>query len=334
MKKKLDHFWYSSGPLAFFLWPLSWLYCIVATMRGVIQRRSVKPLDQRDTPVIVVGNISVGGTGKTPMVIWLVNLLKAYGMNPGIVSRGYKGTADSWPQRVSPRSNPVVVGDEAVIISQQTGRPMYTGPDRVACINKMTSENHIDIIISDDGLQHYKMPRDIEIIMIDGVRRFGNQLCLPAGPLRETTRRLEKADFLVTTGSDKTLGPEYSMQLIGKELINIRNPHKRKLLRDFRDEPVHAVAGIGYPPRFFSALSAVGLKVVMHPFKDHHVFSPNDFRFKNKFPVIMTEKDAVKCKHLAGEDFWYLPVKAKLGHDFGSALIKKLKVVQRGKKTA
>ena len=296
-----------------------------------MQRSATKTLDE-DLPVIIVGNITVGGTGKTPMVIWLANFLKAYGMKPGIVSRGYKGEAKTWPQRVTARSNPVEVGDEAVIISKQTGCPVFTGPDRVATINKLISESVVDIIISDDGLQHYKMPRDIEIVMIDGVRRFGNHLCLPAGPLRETTKRLKTVDFKVVTAAESVDETEYTMQLIGKELVNIRNPNKRKLLKDFSKQPAHAVAGIGYPARFFSSLTAAGVRVVMHPFKDHHVFTKKDFLFKNKFPVIMTEKDAVKCKHLAGDDFWYLPVKAKLGHQFGAALIHKLKVVQRGKK--
>ncbi len=333
MAKRLDHFWYRSGPLAFFLWPVSWLYCGIATLRKKIQSSAPKTLVE-DLPVIIVGNITVGGTGKTPMVIWLANFLKAYGMKPGIVSRGYKGKAKSWPQRVTSRSNPVEVGDEAVVISRLAGCPVYTGPDRVAAINKLIKENVVDIIISDDGMQHYKMPRDIEILMIDGVRRFGNQLCLPAGPLRESTKRLKSVDFKVVTAEEPGEETEYNMQLIGKELVNIRNPHKRKLLRKFSRQPAHAVAGIGYPDRFFNNLAAAGVQIVRHPFKDHHVFTQKDFLFKNKYPVIMTEKDAIKCKHLAGDDFWYLPVKAKLSHQFGAALIHKLKVVQRGKKIA
>jgi len=333
LDKRLDHYWYSSGPVSFALWPLSWVFSLVAVCRRrILELRRHAIADK--SPVIVVGNISVGGTGKTPMVIWMANMLKAYGMNPGIVSRGYGGNSKDWPQKVTRKSNPLEVGDEPVIIARSTSCPVYVDPDRMRAIDHLVRENVIDIIISDDGLQHYRMPRDVEIVMIDGVRRFGNELCLPAGPLREPVSRLKSVDFKVVTSGQAQENDEYEMELQGNELVNARNPEKTKLLKDFRRHQVHAVAGIGSPMRFFSTLTSAGVQVVMHPFPDHHIFKASDFKFKVDLPVIMTEKDAIKCSHLVGENVWYLPVKAKLGHEFATNLIHKLKVIQRGQKTA
>lgn len=333
MDKRLDHYWYRSGPVSFALWPLSWVFSLVASCRRRLLSAKQKPIPD-SSPVIVVGNISVGGTGKTPMVIWLANMLKAYGMSPGVVSRGYGGNSRDWPEKVSRMSNPLVVGDEPVIIARSTGCPVYVDPDRMRAIDHLVRENIVDVIISDDGLQHYRMPRDIEIVMIDGVRRFGNQLCLPAGPLREPVSRLRSVDFKVVTSGSAKANDEYVMELRGNELINVRDPKVTKLLKNFRRHQVHAVAGIGAPMRFFSTLTSAGVQVVMHPFPDHHVFKASDFVFNVDLPVIMTEKDAIKCSHLVGDNVWYLPVKAKLGHEFATSLIHKLKVIQRGQKTA
>lgn len=332
MEKRLDHYWYSSGPVSFALWPLSWIFSLLAVCRRRLLVARQKPVPD-NCPVIVVGNISVGGTGKTPMVIWLANMLKAYGMNPGIVSRGYGGKSNDWPQKVTRKSNPLMVGDEPVIIARSTSCPVYVDPNRPRAIDHLIRENLVDVIISDDGLQHYRMPRDIEIVMIDGVRRFGNQLCLPAGPLREPVSRLRSVDFRVVTSGQAQQNDEYEMELRGNELINVRDPKKTKLLKNFRRHQVHAVAGIGAPMRFFSTLTSAGVQVVMHPFPDHHVFKASDFEFNVDLPVIMTEKDAIKCSHLVGDNVWYLPVKAKLGHEFATNLIHKLKVIQRGQKT-
>lgn len=325
--KRLDHYWYSSGPISFALWPLSWVYCGISMFRSKLHKASQDRTIVK-VPIIVVGNITVGGTGKTPMVIWLANFLKAYGFKPGVVSRGYGGKTSRWPQRVTHHSKAEITGDEPLLITQRTGCPVYVCTRRVAAINQMLKENSdINVIISDDGLQHYKMPRDIEIAMVDGHRGFGNQLCLPAGPLRESISRLKKVDFRVITEAeaDDDDDNSFSMHLEGNELVNLQNPKKRKLLSDFKRKPVHAVAGIGNPMRFFTKLSTNRLKLIMHAFPDHHRFQPQDFRYEQHLPVIMTEKDAVKCKHLATENFWYLPVKARLGHEFGGALIKKLR---------
>lgn len=325
--KRLDHYWYSSGPISFALWPLSWVYCGASKFRSRLHKAS-QGRTLVKVPIVVVGNITVGGTGKTPMVIWLANFLKAYGYKPGVVSRGYGGKSTHWPQHVSHNSNAGIVGDEPLLIVQRTGCPVYVGPHRVKAINQMLKENgEINIIISDDGLQHYKMPRDVEIAMVDGHRRFGNQLCLPAGPLRESVGRLKKVDFQIVTEAeaDDDIDASYSMRLEGNELVNLRNAKKRKLLSEFKGQSVHAVAGIGNPMRFFTKLSTSGLKLIMHAFPDHHRFQAQDFRYEQHLPIIMTEKDAVKCKHLATDNFWYLPVKARLGHEFAGAFIKKLR---------
>lgn len=333
LEKRLDHYWYTAGPVSFALWPVSWLFTAVAKVRKHILIAKQKPLPE-NIPLVVVGNISVGGTGKTPMVIWLANMLKAYGMSPGIVSRGYGGSNQEWPQKVTRKSNPLKVGDEPVVIARSTLCPVYVDPDRLQAIDHLVRENVVDIIISDDGMQHYRMPRDLEIVMIDGVRRFGNHCCLPAGPLREPVSRLKTVDFKVVTSGDTKAEDEYLMQLLGTELINVRDSKIVKRLKDFRRHQVHAVAGIGSPMRFFSSLTAAGVQLVMHPFPDHHVYKAEDFKFKVDLPIIMTEKDAIKCSHLVGENVWYLPVKAKLGHEFATNLIHKIKAIQRGQKTA
>lgn len=333
VEKRLDHYWYTSGPVSFILWPVSWLFTIVAKARKIAQTARQKPLPD-NIPLIVVGNISVGGTGKTPMVIWLANMLKAYGMSPGIVSRGYGGSSLEYPQKVTRKSNPLKVGDEPVVIARSTLCPVYVDPNRLQAIDHMVRENMVDIIISDDGMQHYKMPRNLEIVMIDGIRRFGNHCCLPAGPLREPVSRLKSVDFKVVTSGDKKDDDEYTMQLQGTELVNVRDPAKSKQLKDFRRHQVHAVAGIGSPIRFFTTLTSAGVEVVRHPFPDHHIYKAADLKFTVDLPIIMTEKDAIKCAHLVGDDVWYLPVKAKLGHDFATNLIHKIKAIQRGQTTA
>jgi len=306
----LTRHWYHNGPTAFFLWPFSWLYCGIAAFR----RKRLSAQQARiklNVPIIVVGNISVGGTGKTPMVIWLAGLLQQEGYHPGIVSRGYGGKTGVIPTLVTAASDTKIVGDEAVLIARRTHCPMWVGRDRVFTIQKLLEFHQgINVIISDDGLQHYRMPRDIEIAMIDGARRFGNELCLPAGPLREPVARLKEVDFRVVTGSLAD-DLEYTMELNGDEIYNLRSSGKQLSLGSLQDVPVHAVAGIGNPSRFFMRLEHAGLKVTRHHFPDHHVYQPEDLEFGDKRMIVMTEKDAVKCSVFADQRFWYLPVKAR-----------------------
>jgi tetraacyldisaccharide 4'-kinase len=329
----LTRHWYHSGPTAFLLWPLSQLFCGIAALRR--KRLSAQQSDIKlNVPIIVVGNISVGGTGKTPMVIWLAELLRREGYHPGIVSRGYGGKAGAIPTMVTAASDAKTVGDEAVLIARRTACPMWVGHDRVFAIQKLLEFHRgIDVIISDDGLQHYRMPRDIEVAMIDGARRFGNELCLPAGPLREPVSRLEEVDFRVVTGSLAD-DNEYTMELGGDEIFNLRSSGKQLSLSMLQDVPVHAVAGIGNPSRFFMRLEQAGLKVTRHHFPDHHVYQPEDLGFGDERMIIMTEKDAVKCSVFADQRFWYLPVKAQLERRYARDFLNKLKELGFGQKTA
>jgi len=330
----LTRHWYHNGPLSFILWPLSQLYCAIARIRRKRLRAQQADI-HLGVPVIVVGNISVGGTGKTPMVIWLADLLQQEGYHPGIVSHGYGGKASVTPTRVTATSDTKRVGDEAVLIARRTYCPMWVGRDRVFVIQKLLEFHpRVDVIISDDGMQHYRMPRNIEIAMIDGARRFGNELCLPAGPLREPVSRLEEVDFRVVTGSLAD-DFEYTMELDGDEILNLRSTGtgKQLSLNALQDVPVHAVAGIGNPSRFFMHLEQAGLNVTRHHFPDHHVYKPEDLEFGDKRMVIMTEKDAVKCSVFADQRFWYLPVKARPEPRYTRDFLNRIKELRFGQKT-
>jgi tetraacyldisaccharide 4'-kinase len=324
----LTRHWYHNGPVAFLLSPLSWLYCGIAKFRR--KRLTAQQADiHLNVPIIVVGNISVGGTGKTPMVIWLAAFLQKQGYHPGIVSRGYGGKGDAIPALVTADSDTKIVGDEAVLTARRTNCPMWVGHDRVFTIQKLLEFHQgIDVIISDDGLQHYRMPRNIEIAMIDGARRFGNELCLPAGPLREPVSRLREVDFRIVTGSLAD-DLEYAMELDGDELVNLRSAGKQLMLSTLQDVPIHAVAGIGNPSRFFMRLEQAGLDVTRHHFPDHHTYRPEDLQFGDERMIVMTEKDAVKCSVFADQRFWYLPVKAKPEKRYAANFLKRLKKESR-----
>jgi len=324
----LSRHWYRNDFVAFSMWPLSWLYCGLARWR----RRRLERLGillSRNLPVIVVGNITVGGTGKTPMVIWLARQLVEAGYKPGIISRGYKGERREGPMKVTTDSNVHQVGDEAVLLARQTTLPVYVDADRVAAANRLLANHDIDVLISDDGLQHYRLPRDMEIAMIDGERRFGNGLCLPAGPLREKPTRLEEVDLRITTGP-AAHETEISMTLRPGRLVNLRSPGRTKALDVFCGQRVHAVAGIGNPERFFAGLEAAGLEIERHPFPDHHRFQAEDLHFPDRNPVIMTEKDAVKCGVFAEPEFWFLPIQAELPATVGRQILQRLKELRNG----
>ena len=265
-------------------------------------------------PVIVIGNLAVGGTGKTPLVAWLAEYLVQAGYRPGLVARGYGGMASHWPQQVRPDSDPVMVGDEAVLLCRKTARPMAVGPDRVAAARSLLEHSDCDLILGDDGLQHYALHRDIEIALIDGVRRFGNGFCLPAGPLREPVKRLARVDLVVVNG----LGDrgEYQMSMRLTDVRALRGDEPRRELRSFRGQSIHAVAGIGNPVRFFAMLRQAGLRLEEHVFPDHHPFTPGDLEFGDHRPVIMTEKDAVKCRDFAVDNCWYAPVTIEMPQEF------------------
>ncbi len=312
--KRLDHYWYARSPWLVLLTPLSLLFRMLVRVRRAAYRKGLLRSHRIDVPVIVVGNITVGGTGKTPLVAWLARYLREQGFKPGIIARGYGGRASSWPQQVRVDSDPAVVGDEAALLAGLTGCPMAVGPNRVAAAEALIKYNDCDLVVSDDGLQHYALQRDIEIIVIDGVRRFGVGFMLPAGPLREPVSRLHEADLLVVNGIGGA--GEYPMKLKSGDAHNLRDDSVTKPLSAFRDGKVHALAGIGNPERFFQSLRQVIRRVEEHPFADHHRYRANDLRFDDDAPVLMTAKDAVKCRSFASGNEWYVPVRAEMSKDF------------------
>ena len=312
MKKTLTRWatdiWYKDPFIGVWLMPLGFLFSDAVKFRKFLYRVGVLKRNTMPIPVIVVGNITVGGTGKTPLVIWLAGFLKDAGYRPGIISRGYGGQAESWPQWVTAESDVKNVGDEAVLIAKQTACPMAIGPLRADAANMLLQQADCNVILSDDGLQHYALNRDIEIVVIDGDRRFGNGYCLPAGPLREPIERLQSVDFVIVNG-EKTEENELSMQLIGDTAVNlVTGAHKS--LQQFKCDDCHALAGIGNPERFFKLLEHAGLTCINHSFPDHYQFQRNDVEFADNKHVLMTEKDAVKCQAFAGPQHWFVPVKA------------------------
>jgi tetraacyldisaccharide 4'-kinase len=286
---------------------------------------------QLPVPVVVVGNISIGGTGKTPVVIWLARLLRERGYQPGIVCRGYGGSAGI-PRCAAPDGNPGEFGDEAVLLARRSGCPVWVGTKRVAAAHALLAARpECNVIISDDGLQHYALARDIEIAVIDGERGFGNGMLLPAGPLREPLRRLQGVDALVVNGAAlfprETLPsavPAFEMRLGGKTFHDLVNPRLQAVPEHFAKRQVHAVAAIGNPQRFFNHLRELGILFVAHPFPDHHAFEAADFAFDHDAAVIMTEKDGVKCERLCRGNYWVLPVDAEIDPALGGLILQKI----------
>ena len=301
--------WYSPKKtwLAYGLMPFAVIFCEIARLRRMLYRKKYLRTYRALCPVIVIGNISVGGVGKTPLVIALYFFLKDRGWTPGIVSRGYRGKYEGivW---VAADSDPNQVGDEAVLLAARTGGAVVVARDRSSAIQVLTRETSCDIILSDDGLQHYAMARDIEIAVIDANRKLGNELCLPAGPLRESASRLNEVDLVVVNGGDES---QCAFSLSGMSLINILNPSVTKSVNILQGKKVHALAGIGAPSRFFNYLKGLGAEVVEHAYADHYAFQASDLKlFTANDMVIMTEKDAVKCGGIAKENMWFLPVEA------------------------
>ncbi len=307
----LQRVWYERAPLALFivLIPLSLLFTSVALVRRALFRIGMLRTIKVSRPVLIVGNVSVGGTGKTPLVLWLAERLARRGCTVGIVTRGYGGRAQQWPQDVTQDSLALTVGDEAVLLASRTNAIVVAGPDRVAAAERAIARG-ADVIVSDDGLQHYRLERDAEIVVIDAQRRFGNGWLLPAGPLREPPSRARRADLIVESargGGDDTHPQHVVSAQALQDAVNLKTGERRSLTT-FAGRRVHAVAAIGHPDAFFAMLRERGVMAIPHPFADHAALSADDLRFDDDAPVLMTEKDAVKCRAFAHERFWAVPL--------------------------
>jgi tetraacyldisaccharide 4'-kinase len=330
----LDRCWYGRAPESLLLLPLAFLFAMVTALRRQLYRWGWLASVRLPVPVVVVGNLTVGGSGKTPLVLWLIDQLRAAGLHPGVVSRGYGGNLEGIAP-VGPDSDPAAVGDEPVLIARRAGCPVWVGRRRAAAAHSLlAAQPEVDVVIADDGLQHYALARDLEIVVVDGQRGFGNGRLLPAGPLREPVSRLREVDALVVNGGGAGAfhqpGPVFDMRLSGRRFWNLRNPNQERDADAFRDETPQAVAGIGNPQRFFVHLEALGLRVIPHPFPDHHAFVPGDLPAGT---VLMTEKDAVKCAAWAPADTWALRIDACLGEGLQSLIIDTLKA-RHGQQTA
>jgi len=316
LARKLTDIWYKDPFIGAWLMPFGFLFADIVRFRKFLYRIGVLKTQRLPVPVIIVGNITVGGTGKTPLIIALAKRLQDAGFKVGIISRGYGG--DALPRLVTVDSDPAQVGDEALLIAKQTGCMMAVAPLRVEAGKLLLEHTNCNVILSDDGLQHYALHRDIEIAVIDGERRFGNGYCLPAGPLREPIHRLQSVDFIVVNG-EKTEANEYEMHITGDTAVNLITGEHKPLSAFAAENKLHALAGIGNPNRFFNLLTANGLIFIAHSFPDHYVFQPNDIHFKE--PVLMTEKDAVKCTDFATEQHWFVPITARLDNHFTEQLL-------------
>ena len=323
----MDH-WYRRGALSWLLWPASAVFGAVAAARRVLYRLCLLKSSHPGIPVIVVGNLSAGGTGKTPLVLWIAQFLRDKGWKPGIVSRGY-GAAAGAPRAATIASRAEEVGDEPIVLARRSGCPVWVGADRVAVARSLRAAHpEVDVLVLDDGLQHYRLRRDVEIAVVDA-RGLGNGFLLPAGPLREPPSRLRSVHAVVSHGA--ALPGQASMQLEGDLVHRLGDASDRRPAASFAGGKVHAVAGIGDPQRFFGHLVRLGVRPIEHPFPDHHPFRPADLEFGDDAPVVMTEKDAVKLRHAARPNWWVLPVTARLNPAFGGWLLGKLDEWRRSK---
>ncbi|OOG38223.1 tetraacyldisaccharide 4'-kinase [Rhodanobacter sp. C05] len=320
----LESAWYGGGRAPWWTWPLMLLYGGVVRLRGWLYRSGALRSVRLPVPVVVIGNLSVGGTGKTPLTIAVVEALHARGYQPGVVSRGHGGSQRE-PLLLGEAPDPIQVGDEPCLI-HATGVQVAVGRDRPAAA-RLLLDAGCNVLVADDGLQHYRLARDVEICVIDGVRRFGNRRLLPAGPLREPLSRLQRVDLRVCNGGVAETG-EYPMQLRGGEVVAL-DDGRRQPLASFSSQQVHAVAAIGNPQRFFDSLRAMGIGVIEHAFADHHAFAAADLAFVEDLPVLMTDKDAVKCRQFVQPHWWRVPVHAELPSAFVDALIQRIEASDR-----
>lgn len=331
----LEKAWHKRAGWLILLWPISIVFQALTKIRRAMQQSTKRPAGLKAV-VIVIGNISLGGTGKTPLLITLSKELQRQGFKPGIISRGYGGQAPSYPFAVGADSDVRHSGDEALLISQKTDCPVYVDPDRSAALHALLDTEDVDVVLSDDGLQHYKLYRDLEIVVVDGKRLFSNGFCLPAGPLRESVSRLNSVQHIVVNGEPAREIPELKaasmMQLEPRLLVNLLSGEKRP----FSGAPfnignkVQAVSALGNPQRFYSLLERLPYQLETFTFPDHHSFSMDDFEqqgIDGHQPIVMTEKDAVKCRQFAKNNFWYLSVEVNLEGQFVERLLEDVRKV-------
>ncbi len=316
MRAWLERVWYGEEPGGAWLLPLALLFDLVVRLRRLAFRQGWLSSGHPGCPVVVVGNLTVGGSGKTPLTVWLASALAARGLKVGIASRGHGGTARG-PLEVTAASDPAVVGDEPVLLAHRTGARVVVARDRLAAARQLAP--HVDVILADDGLQHYRLARDLEILVIDGRRRFGNGRLLPAGPLREPLSRAGSVDIVVLNGAPARSG-EFSMALAPQAVVEFATGARTPLCA-WRGRLVHAVAGIAAPARYFATLRGAGLMPIEHPLPDHARIAPGDVSFGDGLPVLMTEKDAVKCGSFPPAGLAYVEVAASFAEREGEDLL-------------
>jgi len=322
LAQRLPRLWYRRqlSPVLLPLLPVSWLFALLVALRRLLYRLAVLPAQRLPVPVIVVGNLTVGGSGKTPLVLWLVDGLRQRGWRPGIISRGYAG-ADAGVLAVSADSDAAASGDEPLLLARRSGVPVFVGRDRAAAgLALLIAHPECNVIVSDDGLQHYALRRSVEIAVFDG-RGAGNQHLLPVGPLREPLRRLARVSAVVLNIAgdagrpplaDAPASASFVMRLHGEDFVALADGQRRTTAEALRGRRLYAIAGIGDPARFFAQLAALGLEVEARPFADHHRYSDADLAFARDGVLLMTEKDAVKCAGLNLGEAWVLPVCAQI----------------------
>ena len=316
------------------LLPVAWMFGAIACLRRLLFRLRLLKSERLPVPVVVVGNVVVGGSGKTPLVLWVAHHLREQGWRPGIVSRGHGGRLareGAGCAEVNIASDPALVGDEPLLLARRSACPVWVGRERAHAARLLLAQHpECNVLVLDDGLQHYALQRDVELAVVDG-RGFGNGWLLPAGPLREPVSRLARVDAIVLNAVDDRPAelpaqvPCWRMRISGRALVRLTDGSRTVDVSELGARRVHAVAGIGEPARFFRHLESLGLEVIAHPFPDHHAFVPQDLAFGDGLPVLMTEKDAVKCKGFAQPQFWMLPVQAEPDAAFGPFLMDRLR---------
>ena len=324
---RIQRIWYGGERVPISLRALVPLYRTLRAVSLLPYRLRLRRPRRLPVPVIVVGNLTAGGAGKTPLVIALVEALRARGFRPGVVSRGYGGSARG-PLLLDDHPDPRHSGDEPALIRRRTRVPVAIGRDRPRAAQLLV-EQGVDVVIADDGLQNPALARDVEIVVIDGERRFGNQRLLPAGPLREPLTRLASVDFRLCNGGQPQTN-EIAMHLVGNIAVRINGPCGSAPLREFADQPVHAVAGIGNPQRFFDSLRAHGIEVIEHALPDHHVLAAEDLHIASEAALLMTEKDAIKCEAFAQTNHWCVPVSAEIDASLYDAVADRLRTWRAG----